>query len=39
VRQRYCELAAAEPGRWRVIDATATPEAVLQQAVAALEDL
>jgi dTMP kinase len=39
VRQRYCELAAAEPGHWRVIDATATPEAVLQQAVAALEDL
>jgi dTMP kinase len=39
VRQRYCELAAAEPGRWRVIDATATPAAVLQQAMTALQDL
>jgi thymidylate kinase len=39
VRQRYCELAAAEPGRWRVIDASATPDRVLQQALAALEDL
>jgi dTMP kinase len=39
VRQRYCELAAAEPGRWRVIDATAAPEAVLRQALAALEGL
>jgi dTMP kinase len=39
VRQRYCELAAAEPGRWRVIDASATPDRVLQQALVALEDL
>lgn len=39
VRQRYRELAAAEPGRWRVIDATAAPEVVLRQALTALEGL
>jgi dTMP kinase len=39
VRQRYAQLAAAEPARWRVLDATAAPETVLQQALAALEDL
>lgn len=39
VRQRYLDLAAAEPRRMRVLDATATPAAVLAQALAALEDL
>lgn len=39
VRQRYLELAAAEPLRIRVLDATATPQRVLRQALAALEDL
>jgi dTMP kinase len=39
VRQRYLELAALEPQRIRVLDATAAPEAVLRQALAALEDL
>ncbi|MEO5616860.1 MAG: dTMP kinase [Candidatus Eisenbacteria bacterium] len=36
VRRRYLELAAAEPGRWRVIDASANPdqlEASLWEAV------
>jgi dTMP kinase len=32
----YDELAAAEPGRWVVIDAAQPPEAVLQEALAAL---
>ncbi len=32
----YDELAAAEPERWVVLDATRPPEAVLQEAVAAL---
>jgi dTMP kinase len=35
----YDGLAAAEPGRYRVIDASAAPEAVLQAAVEALRDL
>jgi dTMP kinase len=35
----YDELAAAEPGRWRVIDASADREAVLAAAVEAIEDL
>jgi dTMP kinase len=39
VREHYLQLAAAEPGRIRVLDATATPDAVLQQALGALEDL
>jgi dTMP kinase len=39
VRARYLELAAAEPHRFRVLDATATPGAVLAQALAALEGL
>lgn len=39
VRARYLELAAAEPKRIRVLDATAPPAAVLQQALAALEGL
>jgi dTMP kinase len=39
VRERYLQLAATEPGRIRVLDATATPDAVLQQALGALEDL
>ena len=32
----YDELAAAEPRRWVVLDASRPPEAVLQEAVAAL---
>jgi dTMP kinase len=39
VREGYLRLAAAEPLRIRVLDATGTPESVLAQAVAALEDL
>lgn len=39
VRERYLQLAAAEPARFRVIDATADRDAVLKQALAALEDL
>lgn len=39
VRERYLELAAAEPQRFRVLDATAAPDAVLTQALAALEGL
>ncbi len=35
----YDELAAAEPGRFRVLDAGAPPEAVLAAAIAALADL
>jgi dTMP kinase len=35
----YDELAAEEPGRIRVLDATAPPEGVLSQALAALADL
>jgi dTMP kinase len=39
VRQRYLELARMEPQRIRVLDATATPDTVLRQALTALEDL
>jgi dTMP kinase len=39
VRQRYLELAAAEPRRVRVLDATAAPAHVLEQALAALVGL
>ena len=39
VRQHYLDLAAAEPRRMRILDATATPAAVLAQALAALEDV
>jgi dTMP kinase len=39
VRARYLALARAEPGRIRVLDATAAPAQVLAQALAALEDL
>jgi dTMP kinase len=39
VRARYLELAAAEPARFRVIDATVTPEQVLAASLAALEGL
>jgi dTMP kinase len=39
VRQRYLELASMEPQRIRVLDATATPDTVLRQALTALEDL
>lgn len=39
VRQRYLELAAAEPQRICVLDAAAPPAQVLQQALQALEDL
>ena len=35
----YDELAAAEPERFRVIDAGAAPDAVLAAAVTALADL
>jgi dTMP kinase len=35
----YDDLAAAEPGRFRVLDAAAEPDAVLAAAVAALGDL
>jgi dTMP kinase len=35
----YDELAAEEPGRIRVLDATAPPDGVLSQALAALADL
>jgi dTMP kinase len=35
----YDELAAAEPGRFRVIDAAAAPEKVLADALSALNDL
>lgn len=39
VRARYLEIAAAEPQRVRVLDATATPDALAAAAVAALEAL
>ncbi len=39
VRARYLALAAAEPARFHVIDATASPDAVLDRALAALEGL
>ncbi len=39
VAEAYDELAAEEPGRFRVLDATATPPAVLAAAVAAVTDL
>jgi dTMP kinase len=39
VRAHYLELASAEPGRIRILDAAAAPDAVLAQALAALEDL
>jgi dTMP kinase len=39
VRNGYLALAAAEPGRFRVLDAAAPPEALLQQALVALEGL
>ncbi|HWL61489.1 MAG TPA: dTMP kinase [Steroidobacteraceae bacterium] len=39
VRERYLALAAAEPARFRVLDAAAAPEVVLQQALAAVEAL
>jgi dTMP kinase len=35
----YDELAAAEPARFRVLDAAAPPDALLAAAIAALEDL
>src|SRR3954454_23189651 len=35
----YDELAAADPARWRVLDASAPPEAVVAQALEALDDL
>jgi dTMP kinase len=37
VRERYLALAAAEPGRIRVIDATRAADAVFQQALALVE--
>lgn len=39
VRRGYLEIAAAEPERVRVIDASRSPEQVQQQALAALSDL
>ena len=39
VRERYLQLAAAEPARFRVLDAAAAPAVVLQQALAAVEAL
>jgi dTMP kinase len=39
VRACYRERAAAEPGRFRVIDASQSPAAVLQQAMVALSSL
>jgi dTMP kinase len=39
VRQRYLEIAAAEPARVRVLDASASPPTLLAAALAALEDL
>jgi dTMP kinase len=39
VADAYAELAAAEPGRVRVIDASQTPEDVLRAALAAVDDL
>ena len=39
IADAYDALAAAEPGRFRVLDAARPPEAVLEQALAALQDL
>jgi dTMP kinase len=39
VREHYLELAQAEPGRIRILDAAADPDAVLTQALTVLEDL
>ena len=39
VADAYAELAAAEPGRIRVIDASQAPEAVLEAALEAVRDL
>ena len=39
VAAAYDELAAADPARWRVLDASAAPDDVLAQALAALSDL
>lgn len=39
IARAYDELAAAEPERWRVLDATRSPEDLLGDALAALEDL
>jgi dTMP kinase len=39
VRQRYLEIASAEPARVRVLDASASPPALLAAALAALGDL
>ncbi len=39
VRRRYLELAAGEPARVRLLDASGTPEMLLEQALAAIADL
>jgi dTMP kinase len=39
IADAYDKLAAAEPERWRVIDATAAPDSVLEAAIAAIADL
>ena len=39
IARAYDELAAAEPGRFRVLDATRAPDAVLDAALEALADL
>jgi dTMP kinase len=39
IARAYAQLAAAEPGRIRILDASAPPEQVAAQSLAALEDL
>ncbi len=39
VRRRYLELAASEPDRVRLLDASGTPESLREQALAAVADL
>ena len=39
VAEAFAELAAGEPKRWRVVDASGEPEEVTQRLLAALEDL
>ena len=39
VRLGYLELAAADPGRWRIVDASRSPDRVLADVVASVTDL